>query len=180
MSAKKPIYVLGTGLSHDGSSCILKDGEIIVAIEKERLSRIKHDGGNDYLTVEYCLNAAGISVNDLALVVQVANFEKDTIYPASFRGKRLFDDNCAVPFVTISHHLAHAYSALGTSPFETSNVMVIDGCGSPYAHCEDLDHAIIPQDVNAIPGLFGEKDSYYYFDGKQLIALYKDFSIISL
>ena len=85
-----------------------------------------------------------------------------------------------MPFITISHHLAHAYSAVGTSPFETSNVMVIDGCGSPYAHCEDLDHAIIPQDVNAIPGLFGEKDSYYYFDGKQLIALYKDFSIISL
>ncbi len=180
MSAKKPIYVLGTGLSHDGSSCILKDGEIIVAIEKERLSRIKHDGGNDYLTVEYCLNTAGISVNDLALVVQVANFEKDTIYPASFKGKRLFGNNCTVPFITISHHLAHAYSAVGTSPFETSNVMVIDGCGSPYAHCEDLDHAIIPQDVNAIPGLFGEKDSYYYFDGKQLIALYKDFSIISL
>jgi carbamoyltransferase len=45
----KPIYVLGTGLSHDGSSCLLKDGEIIVAIEKERLSRIKHDGGMMHL-----------------------------------------------------------------------------------------------------------------------------------
>ena len=42
-----PVYVLGTGLSHDGSSCLLKDGKILVAIEKERLSRIKHDGGND-------------------------------------------------------------------------------------------------------------------------------------
>ena len=43
----KPVYVLGTGLSHDGSSCLLKDGQIIVAIEKDRLSRRKHDGGND-------------------------------------------------------------------------------------------------------------------------------------
>lgn len=180
MPANKPIYVLGTGLSHDGSTCLLRDGEIIVAIEKERLSRIKHDGGNDCLTVNYCLSAAGITINDLALVVQVANFEKDNIYPSSFRGKRLFGDNCTIPFVTISHHLAHAYSAVGTSPFNTCNVIVIDGCGSPYAHCEDLKNAIIPDEANATTGLFGEKDSYYHFDGKQLTSLYKDFSVISL
>ena len=51
-----PVYVLGTGLSHDGSSCLLKDGKILVAIEKERLSRIKHDGGNDLRSVQYCLH----------------------------------------------------------------------------------------------------------------------------
>ena len=43
----KPIYVLGVGLSHDGSACLLKDGEILVAIEKERITRKKHDGMND-------------------------------------------------------------------------------------------------------------------------------------
>ncbi|EHQ24924.1 hypothetical protein [Mucilaginibacter paludis] len=43
-------YILGTGPSHDGSACILKNGEIIVAIEKERLKRIKHDGANSYAT----------------------------------------------------------------------------------------------------------------------------------
>ncbi len=75
----KPIYVLGTGLSHDGSSCLLKDGKIIVAIEKERLTRIKHDGGNDADTVQYCLDTAGIKISDLSLVVQSANFEKDEI-----------------------------------------------------------------------------------------------------
>ncbi len=26
--ASKPVYVLGTGLSHDGSACLLKDGMI--------------------------------------------------------------------------------------------------------------------------------------------------------
>lgn len=66
----KPVYVLGTGISHDGSSCLLKDGKIIVAIEKERLTRIKHDGGNDSLTVQYCLDTEGITVDDLSLVVQ--------------------------------------------------------------------------------------------------------------
>lgn len=174
----KPIYVLGTGLSHDGSSCLLKDGKLIVAIEKERISRKKHDGGNDSLTVEYCLNAAGITVDDLSLVVQCANFEKETIRKDIYQGKRLFDVDCAVPFVTISHHLAHAWSAVGTSPFDECNVMVIDGCGSFFNQCDDLEHAIIPADINREPGIYAEKDSFYFFDGKQMKPLYKDFSPI--
>ncbi|MFN8244566.1 MAG: carbamoyltransferase C-terminal domain-containing protein [Ferruginibacter sp.] len=175
----KPVYVLGTGLSHDGSSCLLRDGEIIVAIEKERLSRIKHDGGNDMLTTQYCLAAAGIGINDLALVVQCANFEKEEIQQHRYKGNRLFSADCQVPFVTISHHLAHAWSAVGTSPFDTCAVMVIDGCGSFYSQCDDLAGAFIPAHVNSLPGLYGEKDSYYFFDGRTLQPLYKDFSIIN-
>ena len=71
-----PIYVLGIGLSHDGAACVLKDGIIHEAIEKERISRIKHDGGNDSLAVQYCLDAAGITIDDLSLVVQCANFKR--------------------------------------------------------------------------------------------------------
>ncbi len=175
----KPIYVLGTGLSHDGSSCLLKDGEIIVAIEKERLSRIKHDGGNDALTTKYCLDYAGIEISDLALVVQCANFEKDEINKERYKGDRIFPADCTVPFVSISHHLAHAYSALGTSPFDTCAVMVIDGCGSFYGQCDDLNGAFVPDYVNSTPGLYAEKDSYYFFDGKVLQTVYKDFSIIN-
>jgi len=179
VTSAKPIYILGTGLSHNGSTCLLKDGKIIVAIEKERLSRIKHDGGNDTLSVQYCLDYAGITVNDLALVVQVANFEKD-IRKSAYRGKRVFSEDCTVPFVTISHHLAHAYSAVGTSPFNECNVLVIDGCGSPYNQCEDLDHAFIPGDIDSQKKLYGEKDSYYFFDGQCLHSVYKDFSTIEL
>lgn len=175
----KPIYVLGTGLSHDGSTCLLKDGKIIVAIEKERLSRIKHDGGNDSLTVAYCLELAGITIDDLSLVVQCANFEKDEIRKDRYSGKRLFTDSHNIPFVTISHHLAHAWSAVGTCPFNECNVMVIDGCGSFYHQCDDLQGAYIPPDINSQHGLYGEKDSFYFFNGKTLQPLYKDFSIIN-
>ena len=172
----KPVYVLGTGLSHDGSSCLLKDGEIIVAIEKERISRKKHDGGNDWLTVEYCLQAAGITAEDLSLVVQCANFEKEEIERTNYLGKRFFDVESTIPFVSISHHLAHAWSAVGTSPFNECNVIVIDGCGSFYNQCDDLTGAFIPQDVNAIRSACNEKDSFYFFDGKTLNPLFKDFS----
>lgn len=172
-----PVYVLGTGLSHDGSSCLLKDGKLIVAIEKERLSRIKHDGGNDSLTIQYCLDAAGITTDQLSLVVQCANFEKDEIFKDRFRGQRVFNKDIPVPFVTISHHLAHAWSAAGTCPFDEGNVIIIDGCGSFYHQCDDLD-CTMPDDIQPQHRLYGEKDSFYFFDGKKLKPLYKDFSVI--
>ncbi|WDF53921.1 carbamoyltransferase family protein [Mucilaginibacter sp. KACC 22063] len=171
-------YILGTGLSHNGSTCILKDGKIIVAIEKERLTRLKHDGGNDYLTVQYCLDAAGITVKDLDLIVQAANFEID-ISPARYLGRRYFDEDIQIPVITISHHLAHAWSAAAMSPFETCNIMVIDGAGSPYQQCKDLDGAYIP-DESLLHGMYCEKDSFYHFDGQKLSTLYKDFSEMRL
>ena len=160
----KPTYVLGTGLSHDGSSCLMKDGKMLVAIEKERLTRKKHDGGNDLLTEQYCLDAAGITVSDLALVVQAANFEKDGILKESYSGPRGFA-GCDVPMISISHHLAHAYSAVAAAPFSACGVLVIDGCGSPYDQCDDLQDCFIPPAGNAVNGLYCEKDSFYSFDG---------------
>lgn len=125
----KPIYILGTGLSHNGSAVLLKDGRVCVGIEKERLSRKKHDGGNDMLAIQYCLDAEGIGLDDLTLVVQCANF--DIPNRNYFKGERIFSGHEKIEIIDISHHLAHAYSAVGTSPFSECNVMVIDGCGSP-------------------------------------------------
>lgn len=169
----KTVYILGTGLSHDGSACLLKDGKIIVAIEKERITRHKHDGGNDTEAVQYCLDAAGITINDLSLVIQCSNFEKE-IDKTRHKGKRLFPENYAVPFVTISHHLAHAWSAIATSPFTEANVIIIDGCGSPYQQCDDL-NCYLPESITQNM-LHCEKDSYYSFSQNALQPLYKDFA----
>src|SRR6516225_2990759 len=114
----KPKYVLGTGLSHDGSACLLKDGRILVAIEKERLTRVKHDGMNDSAAIVYCLDTAGIKFSDVDLIVQNANFSMLRSGNDWFRGPRILPRG--IPVVTISHHLAHSYSAIGTSPFEES------------------------------------------------------------
>lgn len=177
--SKKNTYILGINLSHDGSACLLKNGQIAVAIEKERLTRIKHDGGNDKLVVEYCLQSEGITLNDVDLVVQNANFEKETIAIDSYMGKRAFAANNTIPVVTISHHLAHAYSAIGTSTFDTCNVMVIDGAGSPIKQCDDLKGATIPNfdEVENTPQNFWcEKLSLYNYSNKKLTPIYKDFS----
>lgn len=172
-----PIYILGTGLSHNGSAILLKDGRVCVGIEKERLSRIKHDGGNDTLAIQYCLDAEGIELKDITLVVQCANFEipdRDR-----YRGQRIFEGTSEPKIVNISHHLAHAYSAVGTSPFSECAVMVIDGCGSPLEqflqlHPEQRKH--VPQAFLDENQMICEKDSFYHFDGKQLIPLVKNFS----
>jgi carbamoyltransferase len=173
----QPIYILGTGLSHNGSAVLLKDGKICVGIEKERVTRKKHDGGNDTAAIRYCLEAEGIKLSDIALVVQCANFEIPD--RARFQGSRIFEGTTEPPVVSISHHLAHAYSAAGTCQFESAAIMVIDGCGSPFGHCTDLDAStVLPDDFNtrSLTQQWCEKDSFYHFDGQKITALFKDFS----
>ena len=178
--SKKPIYILGTGLSHNGSVVLLKEGQICVAIEKERITRIKHDGGNDTAAIQYCLEAEGIQLSDVDLVVQCENFE----IPSRdfFRGERLFKGNKEPKLISISHHLAHAYSAVGTSPFTSCNVMVIDGCGSPleqYLLLYPNEKESIASDVFNSIQMKCEKDSFYHFDGQHMMPLFKDFSEMS-
>ncbi len=175
----KPVYVLGTGVSHDGSVCLLKDGRIAVAIEKERVTRVKHDGGNDAAAIQYCLDAAGITLDDLTLVVQNANFGRFERGNSFFSGPRPFRDGMDLPIVTISHHLAHAYSALGTSPFAEPNILVVDGCGSGLDECDDFSVADFKavEDVGEdVCHLYFEKDSYYTYRDGRLRVVYKDFS----
>jgi carbamoyltransferase len=170
----RPRYVLGTGLSHDGSACLLKDGEMCVAIEKERITRRKHDGLNDMAAIRYCLDAEGIRLDDLELIVQNANFQVFQYGHQWFHGSR--DLPASVPVVTITHHLAHAYSAFYASPFEDAATLVIDGCGNAYDDCPN-DGAIVPETPPAVAAhLYFEKDSFYGLRDGRLAPLFKDFS----
>ena len=172
---KSPIYIIGTGLSHNGSAVLLKDGEVCVGIEKERITRVKHDGGNDTQAVQYCLDMAGITLKDVSLVVQCANFEIPN--KERYKGERIFSSNTHPPLISISHHLAHAYSAAGTCPYNECAIMVIDGCGSPIEQCIDINSGQIT--ISDEIGLHCEKDSFYHFDGQKITTLFKDFSILA-
>lgn len=171
----KPVYVLGTGLSHDGSSCLLRDGEVRFAIEKERLTRKKHDGGNDAAAIAYLLAAEGIRYGDLSLVVQNANFGMLAGGNDWLEGARPLTGE--VPVVTISHHLAHAYSAIGMAPFDDAAVLVIDGCGSAFDDCMDFGAgAVLETPPAGHEHLWYEKDSFYRASGGRLQTVCKDFS----
>ena len=52
------------------SACLLRDGEIAYAIAKERITREKHASGFYKEVIDYCLEAEGITLDDVDLVVR--------------------------------------------------------------------------------------------------------------
>ena len=67
---QQPIYILGVNcVYHESSACLIKDGQLIAAVEEERFNRIKHGkpaniDNSDELplaSINYCLEAGGLS-----------------------------------------------------------------------------------------------------------------------
>ncbi len=178
-------YVLGiNAYDHDVSACLLRDGEIAFAISKERITGEKHDTGFYEKVVDYCLEAEGISMDDLDMVVRncyilpVEDMEKRLLYDDY---PELLDENERIQekknplfcsksdkVLTISHHLAHAYSAFAVSPFDEGVVMVVDGVGS---YCSDVMEKYTKTEKSE--PLARESESYYIFNGSEIETLKK-------
>ncbi len=76
------LYVLGlNGAYHESAACLLRDGNVVIAIEEERLSRRKHGKSAEPTTggelplraIAQCLAAAGIDLSDVAWVAYSIN-----------------------------------------------------------------------------------------------------------
>lgn len=64
------MYILGlSAYYHDSAVALIKDGEIIAAVQEERFTRIKHDAGFPISGINYCLQEAGIQLTDLDSIV---------------------------------------------------------------------------------------------------------------
>ena len=183
--ASKNLYILGiNAYDHDVSACLLRDGEIVAAIGKERLTRYKHDTGFYDEVVDYCLDAAGIRLDDVQLIVRnsyvmpVRRIEQRLAHRhwSSYLGgseraiaaKHPLFQADSNRVVDVSHHLAHAYSAFAASPFDDGVVMVVDGVGSYRA---DVTEPVPPGD-DAHP-MARESESYYRFAGATIEPLKK-------
>jgi len=60
------MYILGINAYHgDAAAAIICDGRLIAAVEEERFNRVKHCAGFPTQAVEYCLQAAGISIEEV-------------------------------------------------------------------------------------------------------------------
>ena len=58
--------ILGINAFHaDASACLIQDGRLVAAVEEERFLRIKHWAGFPTQSIQFCLKAAGISVDQL-------------------------------------------------------------------------------------------------------------------
>jgi carbamoyltransferase len=60
------MYILGINAYHgDAAAAIICDGKLIAAVEEERFNRFKHSAGFPTHAIRYCLDAAGIKLEDL-------------------------------------------------------------------------------------------------------------------
>jgi carbamoyltransferase len=182
---KQHTYVLGLNTyDHDVSACLLRDGAIAFAIAKERITREKHATGFYKEVIDYCLEAEGITLDDVDLIVRncyilpVPEMEERLVYQDMPGFLPEFERREATKHplylsrsnkvVTISHHLAHAYSAFAVSPFNEGAVMIVDGVGSYQSDVMEK----YPSTDTATP-LARESESYYKFEGTKLECLKK-------
>ena len=65
---KKSIYQLALSVSHNSSAALMCDGKIIVAVCEERFYREKNYVGYPKRSIDYCLEKAGITGEQLSRV----------------------------------------------------------------------------------------------------------------
>ncbi len=151
------MYILGIScFYHDAAAALLHDGVLVAAAEEERFSRRKHDFGFPMHAIDFCLQQAGITGNDLEYVVfyekPFVKFERILMtalgtFPHSWHTfresmitwfkdklwiKGLLQDKLGVPASKIlftDHHMSHAASAFFCSPFQQAAMLTIDGVG---------------------------------------------------
>lgn len=140
---------------HDSAACLVVDGKIVAAVQEERFTRKKHDESFPKHSVAYCLNIAGIKIDQVDLVVfyekPFVKFERllETYLAYAPQGLKSYlkalpvwlHQKLWIPKVLADkldfkgkilyteHHLAHAASAFYPSPFKESAVLTIDGVG---------------------------------------------------
>lgn len=169
---KEHPWILGISASHNGSACLLKGDEIVVAIQEERLTRIKRqriNGARPSRAVAYCLDYAGIDPGELSLVVlciqgratdEIHDIRRDPFLNVVLHG---------TPTITIPHHYGHAVSVFATSGFAESAILIVDGAGSPVTDLT-LDERKL---LNGSSPDGWETISLYYASGTDFVPLEK-------
>src|SRR5690625_3771309 len=63
-------YILGiSAFYHDSAACLIMDGEIISCAQEERFNRCKNSAEFPVKSIQFCLEEAGVSIDDLEAVV---------------------------------------------------------------------------------------------------------------
>lgn len=152
------MYVLGINAYHgDVSAVLLRDGELIAALEEERFRRIKHWAGFPSMAIERCLEIGDITGKDIAHVAisrdPKAHLLRKALFTLTKRpnvsiirdrlrnagqlrdvpsplAKSLGMRTEELPRLHyVEHHPSHLASAFFVSPFEDAAICAIDGFG---------------------------------------------------
>ena len=64
------MYILGiSAYYHDSAVALIRNGNIIAAVQEERFTRIKHDAVFPLESVKYCLREGKINLSDVESIV---------------------------------------------------------------------------------------------------------------
>jgi carbamoyltransferase len=153
-------YILGiSAYFHDSAAAILCNGKIIAAAQEERFSRIKYDAAFPLKAISFCLETAGIYLDDIEYIVFfdkpllkfdriISNFLTQaplgyfnflkvmSVWSSKlFSTKNIIDELKLLGYHNIpkilytQHHQAHAAAAFFPSPHSTAAILCIDGVG---------------------------------------------------
>ncbi len=150
------MYILGISAHyHDSAAALIRDGEIIAAAQEERFTRKKGDSSFPHHSISFCLQEAGIGVQNLDHVVyyesSLKKFQRLLMsnlvfapqgYTNFFQAMRSFlgwklriksyiksQLHYAKDVICIDHHLSHASAAFYPSPFQEAAILTLDGVG---------------------------------------------------
>lgn len=146
-------WIAGITRGHNAAVCLLKDGEIVFAIEEERLSRVKWDGSPllAMSLIQKYTDKLDYLVITGTLPLQVGNtildWTDENLYTGYARKLGLIDRDVAkskntqdpdskVIDVGSQHHKMHAACAFYRSGFDQAVAVVVDGAGSCF-HISD-------------------------------------------
>lgn len=151
--------ILGINAYHgDVAAALLRDGELVAAVEEERFRRIKHVAGFPAQAIRACLEMGGITGRDVHHVAVSrrpgAHLLRKILFAARHRPDRTLIASRAANYRRVEtlgqtvaaalgldagdgrpkmhwveHHPAHLASAFFVSPHETAAVCAIDGFG---------------------------------------------------
>jgi len=154
------MIVLGINAYHaDSSAAIFKNGILLAASEEERFRRIKHWAGFPSKAIEFCLQEAGISINEVDHIAigrdpkakfnkkllffisrpiesfvhtieRMMNQQKVSSLEQEFKTHFGIDANLLKNKIhAVEHHRSHLASAFFASPFDNAAIISIDGSG---------------------------------------------------
>jgi carbamoyltransferase len=142
---------------HDSAAALVVDGEFVVGVAEERISRLKHTGAFPIGSILACLAWAGIQRHEIDEIVHAfdytpyrAMYALDPVSRALYQevlSREAFKSQVARALPDfplervrhVDHHLSHGASAYLTSGWDECLVIVIDGMGE--AHGATVYHA---------------------------------------
>jgi carbamoyltransferase len=156
------VLILGINAFHaDAAAALVRDGEILSAVEEERFRRIKHWAGFPSQAIAWCLEDAGVGLGDIDHIainaLPSAHRFRKIAYTLAQRPDPAFlwqkwknkrersgldaqlqkafpDQTSRAELHFVEHHRAHLASAFFASPFDQAAVVSVDGFGD-FASC---------------------------------------------